>query len=171
MTYVMKNSKEIKEFRKIAKEINDKLYLFILLSQYTGIYPRQILSLKVKDLHGKDHIYFKPESERYNKVLIHDSLKPVINFQLKDMSENDLVFRAENDERPISVEEMEQLIIAAGQEIKVNELSIETPRRTFFYEWYKVNKEIGLLRLLFDEIKGIKSFMEVIDEPYTYPRQ
>lgn len=170
MSYVMKNLKEIKEFRKVSKEISDKLHLFILLSQYTGIYPEKILALKVKDLRDKDYIYFKPESEPYNKLLIHKSLKPVINAQTEGMSENDLVFRAENEERPMSVDEMEKLIFIAGERMNLNKLTIETPRRTFFYEWYRLNKrDIGSLCVLFDEIKGIKSFMELIDEPYVRP--
>lgn len=167
----IKEREKIEQIKTELLKKNYRNYMLFLICINTGLKINDILNLKVK--HVKNDSYIIVENSQYEKakkIPINRELKKEINRYIKNMKENTYIFQSQKgNNQPISRVQAYRILKEAGKKVGIENIGIQTLRKTFGYWHYKQYKDIALLQSYFNHSSpsitlkyiGIKS--DIID--------
>ena len=137
---------KIAEIKSILKKENMRNYILFSLGIYSGLRISDIISLKIKDLKNKDK--FAVQEQKTNKprlIKIHDSLKEDLNKYLKDLPEDDYIFKSQKGGYIDRVQAY-KILSSVAKRVGLDEIGTHTLRKTFGYHMYKKTNNLTLLQ-------------------------
>lgn len=142
----------IEQVELFLKEKNERNYILFLLGIYTGLRISDILSLKVKDLKDKKHLFIKEKKtrrKRYNRrnIELNPILRKALKHYLKDKPDNEYVIRSRvGNNRPITRERAYMILKEVAIEFDIDSLACHSMRKTLGFHLYQQTKDIALVQ-------------------------
>jgi integrase len=142
----------IQEIEIYFKNKNERDYVLFLLGIYTALRISDILSLKVKDLKGKNYLNIREKKTRKKKlnertIQLHPTLKKALKSFLKDKPGHEYVIKSRvSGNKPISRERAYMILKEAAEEFDIESLGCHSMRKTLGYHLYKKTKNLVLVQ-------------------------
>lgn len=142
----------IQQLELFFKEKNVRDYILFLLGIYTALRISDILSLKVKDLKGKNYLRIREKKTRrkkYNErtIELHPVLKRELKKYLKDKPDHEYVIKSRTgNNRPISRERAYMILKEAAEAFNIDSLGCHSMRKTMGYHLYKKTQDLVLVQ-------------------------
>lgn len=148
----IRNKSDILKIKKILYENSDRNGFLFTLGINVGFRIGDLLSLKVKDVKGKDYIDIKEEkTKKSQRFPINKSLKREIEEYVKGKPEDEYLFISrEGENKPITTTQAYIIINGAAKKIGLENIGTHSLRKTFGYHHYKVNKDVAMLQEIFN---------------------
>ena len=154
----MKYVQPIREIKKIDDMKRELLkngtrdYMLFVFGINTGLRISDILSLKVSDVEGQEHILVKEQkTEKTKRVKISQTLKTELEDYIKDKDSTDYLFTSrKGDNQPISRVQAYRILNESADRVGIGEIGTHTLRKTYGYHFYQKTKDVALLQALFN---------------------
>jgi len=150
---------EVRAFLKSKSKRDELLFCFGI---YTGLRISDILKLRVKDVHDKDHFHIieqktkkaKQRSRKYTvrkRIPIIKKLQRLLDDYCRDMDSNDFIFKSrQGKNKPITRIRAYDILREAAHHCDLKEIGTHTLRKTFGYLVYQNEKDVALLQDIFN---------------------
>lgn len=137
----------IKDF-ELIKDISDYLLvssknhgernrLLWIMGIYFGLRISKLLTLKVRDVRGKDTIHLRENKrKKERKLAINSELRVLINDYIVNMSDYEYLFATQKGSSPMSRQHAWRIIRGAGKVFGLDNIGAHTLRKTFGYIIY-----------------------------------
>lgn len=180
----IRDLEKISEVRNFLANKNKRDELIFCFGIYTGLRISDILTIRVKDVQGKDYFHIVEQKTKKAKqrsrtqpvrkrIPIVKKLKRLINDFCVNMQPNDFLFKSrEGKNKPITRVRAYDILREAANYCELKEIGTHTLRKTCGYLIYQETKDIALIQ----EILGhstpyitkryIGLNQEAIDEAY-----
>ena len=175
----IRDKNKINEMKIELKKQGTRDYLLFLLGINTGLRISDIIKLQVLDVLNEDrtpktHITItEKKTGKLKKFKINDSLSREIIEYTKSMEMNDYLFTSRKGiNKPITRIQAYRILNTVAKKIGLEEIGTHTLRKTFGYHFYKRNKDIEMLKKLFNHsspsttLRYIGIEQDEIDEAY-----
>lgn len=180
----IRDLEKISEVRDFLANKNKRDELLFCFGIYTGLRISDILTIRVKDVQGKDHFHIieqktrkaKQRSRKYTvkkRVPIVKKLKRLLNEFCDTMQPNDFLFKSrEGKNKPITRVRAYDILREAAHHCDLNEIGTHTLRKTFGFLVYQETKDVALLQDIFGHaapyitLKYIGVNQDAIEEAY-----
>jgi len=142
----------IQEIELYLKNKCERDYILFLLGIYTGLRISDILSLKVKDLKGKDFLVIREKKTKRKKnngrsIELNPILKKELKKFLKNKANHEYVIKSRvGKNKPITRERAYMILKEAAQEYKVDSLGCHSMRKTLGFHLYQQTKDVVLVQ-------------------------
>lgn len=148
----IRDKETIANIKAYLKNKNERDYILFLLGIYTGLRIADILSLKVKDLKDKTHLFVKEKKTKKPKTIkIGKFLKRELKDYLVDKDLDEYVIKSrEGKNKPISRERAYGILQDVAREFHLESIGCHTMRKTFGYQVYQQTKDVVLLQEIFN---------------------
>lgn len=182
----IRDLEKISEVRAYLANKNKRDELLFCFGIYTGLRISDMLTIKVKDVYGKDYFYIieqktkraKQRSKKYTvrkRIPIVKKLKKLITNYCECLKMTDYLFKSrQGKNRPITRVRAYDILRNAAQYCGLKEIGTHTLRKTFGYLVYHENdKDVALLQDIFNHsapyitLKYIGVNQDAIDEAYS----
>lgn len=133
------------------KEKSERDYFIFLCALYTGRRISDVLSLKVKDLKGKDEVYVR-ESKTGKKIHIpiNKELKNACEKYLENRSLHEYIFASPYKiNQPMSRQNFYKILREICEKYGLENIGCHSLRKTFGYHHYKQFKDAAILMDIF----------------------
>lgn len=150
---------EVREYLASKSKRDELLFCFGI---YTGLRISDILTIRVKDVYGKDHFYIveqktkkaKLRSRKYTvrkRVPIVSKLQKLLNEYCPTLQQNDYLFKSrQGRNKPITRVRAYDILREAANHCGLKEIGTHTLRKTFGYLVYQNEKDVALLQDIFN---------------------
>lgn len=154
----IRDLEKISEVRDFLANKNKRDELLFCFGIYTGLRISDILTIRVKDVQGKDHFHIveqktkkaKQRSRKYTvkkRVPIVKKLQRLINDFCENMQPNDFLFKSrEGKNKPITRVRAYDILREAANHCELKEIGTHTLRKTCGYLIYQETKDIALIQ-------------------------
>ena len=139
----IRDLEKISEVREFLANKNKRDELLFCFGIYTGLRISDILTIRVKDVYGKDHFYIveqktkkaKQRSKKYTvrkRVPIVKKLQCLLNDFCATMQPNDFLFKScQGKNKPITRVRAYDILREAAHHCELKEIGTHTLRKTF----------------------------------------
>lgn len=126
-------------------------YLLFMCGINLGRRVGDLLSLKVCDLKGKEHLIIKEEKTgKTIPLAINEALQSAINSFTANMQDDEYLFQSRNGQnKPITRIQAYRILNAAATKCNILDIGTHTMRKTFGYHFYQKTHDIATLMQLF----------------------
>lgn len=148
----IREKETIRKIERFFKNKNDRDHILFLLGIYTGLRISDILSLKVRDLRGKEYLTIKPQKTRKKSnngttIEIHQELKKALKRYLKGKPSNEYVIKSRvGENKAITRERAYMILQEAAKEFDIDSLGCHSMRKTMGYHLYEQKKDLVLVQ-------------------------
>ena len=181
----IRDLEKISEVREFLASKNKRDELLFCFGIYTGLRISDILTIRVKDVYGKDHLYIveqktkkaKQRSKKYTvrkRVPIVKKLQRLLNDFCATMQPNDFLFKSrQGKNKPITRVRAYDILREAAHHCELKEIGTHTLRKTFGFLVYQNDKDVALLQDIFNHsapyitLKYIGVNQDAIEEAYS----
>ena len=181
----IRDLEKISEVRKFLANRNKRDELLFCFGIYTGLRISDILTIRVKDVYGKDHFYIveqktkkaKQRSKKYTvrkRVPIVKKLQRLLNDFCATLQPNDFLFKSrQGKNKPITRVRAYDILREAAHHCELKEIGTHTLRKTFGFLVYQNDKDVALLQDIFNHsapyitLKYIGVNQDAIEEAYN----
>ena len=150
----IRDIKKINQIEKILKKQNMRDYMLFRIGINSGLRISDILKLKVKDLRNQTHFTLREQKTgKPQKLKIQPTLKKEIDEYIKDMDDEDYIFKSQKgNNSPIQRMQAWRILNKAANQVGINgEIGCHTLRKTFGYHFYKyTGGDIVILQKIFN---------------------
>ena len=135
------------------KNKNQRDYILFLIGIYTGLRISDILSLKVKDLKGRDYLNIsekktKKKKNNRRRIELNPNLKRELKKFLEDKPEHEYVIKSRvGGNKAITRERAYMILNEAAKEFNIDSLGCHSMRKTLGYHLYKQTKDVVLVQM------------------------
>lgn len=148
----IRDKETLAQIRSYLKNKNDRDYILFLMGIYTGLRIADILSLRVRDLKDKTHVYIKEKKTGKSQTIkITKLLRRELKVYLanKDMDEH--VFKSrEGKNKSITRERAYSILQDVAKAFNLSSIGCHSMRKTFGYHMYHQTKDVVLLQEIFN---------------------
>ncbi|MFF5994514.1 tyrosine-type recombinase/integrase [Lysinibacillus sp. KU-BSD001] len=182
---LIRDLEKISEVREFLASKNKRDELLFCFGIYTGLRISDILTIRVKDVYGKDHFYIveqktkkaKQRSKKYTvrkRVPIVKKLQRLLNDFCATLQPNDFLFKSrQGKNKPITRVRAYDILREAAHHCELKEIGIHTLRKTFGFLVYQNEKDVALLQDIFNHsapyitLKYIGVNQDAIEDAYN----
>ena len=127
---------------------SERDYIMFLFGVYSGLRISDILSLRVRDVRGKDKVCLREmKTGKERKFPINKALKKALAKYIEPMKPYEFLFKSRNGHnRPISRQQAWSILKQAGREFGVECIGTHTLRKTFGYHMYMQTHDVALIQ-------------------------
>lgn len=142
---------KIQEIRTLLKERSERDWFLFSLGISTGLRISDLRVLKVSDVEDKTHITIKEQkTKKRKKILLNESVRGMILEYIKNMDENEYLFKSRQGNKPLGRNQCGNIISEAGKQVGIENLGTHSMRKTFGYWHYKEFNNIAILMTIFN---------------------
>ena len=181
----IRDLEKISEVREFLASKNKRDELLFWFGIYTGLRISDILTIRVKDVYGKDHFYIveqktkkvKQRSKKYTvrkRVPIVKKLQRLLNDFCATLQPNDFLFKSrQGKNKPITRVRAYDILREAAHHCELKEIGTHTLRKTLGFLVYQNEKDVALLQDIFNHsapyitLKYIGVNQDAIEEAYN----
>lgn len=148
----IRDSDLIEQIEIFLKNKNERDYILFLLGIYTALRISDILSLKVRDLKGKNFLIIREKKTRRKKnngrtIELHPILKRELKKFLKSKSDYEYVIKSRvGKNKPITRERAYMILKEVAKEFNIDSLGCHSMRKTFGYHFYQQTKDVVVVQ-------------------------
>lgn len=153
----IRDIEKVRDMERFLGEKNKRDGIMFILGIYTGLRISDILSLRVRDLRGKDYLTIKEKKtakrkkNKQKRIKLNPYLKRQLKDFLKEKNEMDYVIQSRvGPNKAISRERAYAILREAAEEFGLEAVGCHTMRKTFGYHFYQRTKDIALLQKIFN---------------------
>jgi len=157
----------ISDFAAVMRSYSERDYVLFMTGLYLGRRISDILKLRVRDVKGRDYVYFREAKKNKESYLkINKNLKDIFKQYCRDKKDNEYLFRPlrGKDNRPISRQEFWYILNKAASELGYEDkIGCHTLRKTLGRELYRQGVEISMIMLVLnhDDVNYTKRYIGV----------
>ncbi|MBW7636318.1 MULTISPECIES: site-specific integrase [Bacillus subtilis group] len=134
--------------RRFGKERDRFLFVFGI---NTGLRASDIVSRKVGDVRGKQHVIIREKKTgKIKRFYLNKALQDEINEYTYGMEDDDFLFPSRKGNSHITTTQAYRLLTKAASMLGRNDVGTHTMRKTFGYHHYKRHKDVATLQTLFN---------------------
>lgn len=148
----IRDKKKIECMKKYLMKSNYRDYLLFVTGINTGLRVSDLLKLRVSDIRNKTHItLIEEKTEKPKRFKINNDLRKDIDKYIKDMEDNQFLFKSRNGENePLSRVRAWKILKDAAKKCNIQEVGTHTLRKTFGYWHYQIYKDVAILQDIFN---------------------
>lgn len=150
----IRDEKKIKAMKNGLRARDLKYYILFVVGINTGLRVSDILSLKVSDVKGKDHVTItEQKTGKVKRFLINKPLQKELSAYIKEYELQDsdyLIQSRKGDNKPITRVQAYRILNEEGRTIGLDEIGTHTMRKTFGYHHYKKYHDVAILQDIFN---------------------
>jgi len=163
----IKDAETLIAFREELKRTDYKYYIMFEIGVGTGLQLQDILTLKVKDVLGKDSITVtygtKGISTTFN---FPEDLQKIIADYCKGKDlDSYLIIGHASTGKPVSREQAYRVLRSVGHRIGLNSIGAQTMRKTFAWNYYNSTGDIYYLQTLFNHASPSITYRFIGEKP------
>ncbi|HBI7033948.1 site-specific integrase [Clostridium perfringens] len=154
MNYVepIRDSNKVHEIANYLRRYSERNYIMFILGINSGLRISDILSLRVRDVKGKEYFYVREKKTKKQRRI---PMTPVLKRELKEYCKNkeldDFIIKSQQGyNQPISRVRAYTILRDAGETLGLYNLGTHTLRKTFGYHFYMQYKDIVTLQKIFN---------------------
>lgn len=142
----------IQDISEYLRDKRERDYVLFMTGIYLGRRICDFLSLRVRDVRGKDYIYFKEDKTNKNiRIPINSELKKVYTDYCKNKRSYEYLFKGTGRKKPISRVRVWQILNEAADEFECDDrIGCHTLRKTFGYWLYQDTHDVVAIQELFN---------------------
>lgn len=141
----------IQDISEYLREKSERNYVLFMSGIYLGRRISDILPLRVRDVRGKDYIYFEEEKTgKQIRLAINKELKSIYAEYCRGMRSYEFLFRGRGKKKPITRARVWQILNEAAEYFECDDrIGCHTLRKTFGYWLYQETHDVvGIKELL-----------------------
>lgn len=150
----IRDIKDIDHMRKSLNEINPKYGIMFAIGINSGLRVSDVLTLKVKDIYGKDHLIItEKKTGKTKRFPINKKLQKEVSAYIKKASLTDesyLIPSRKGENKPISRIQAYRVLNQAAESCGLDEIGTHTMRKSFGYHFYKRTHDVAMLMDIFN---------------------
>ena len=147
----IRDKSKIKEIRDWLKVRSKRDWFLFSLGISTGLRISDLRVLKVSDVEDKTHITIKEQkTKKRKKILLNESVREMISEYIKNMDEDEYLFKSRQGNKPLGRNQCGNIISEAGRQVGIENLGTHSMRKSFGYWHYKAFKNIAILMTIFN---------------------
>jgi integrase len=147
----IKEQNKIDQIQEVLGKQSMRDWLLFTIGINSGFHLSDILTLRVRDLIGKNRVTIKEGKTGKEKTfIINNELKERIYEYVIHMDENNFLFPSQRTGNPIKRIRVYRILNEAAKQVGLNDIGTHTLRKTFGYHYYQRTKNISVLRDLFN---------------------
>ncbi|UJF34310.1 tyrosine-type recombinase/integrase [Paenibacillus hexagrammi] len=147
----IRDQDKIEEIQAILKNQSDRDWLLFTIGINSGLHLNDLLTLKVKDLKGKNKVTIKEGKTKKEKTFtISNQLVEWIYEYVKYMTDDDFLFPSQRTGKPIKRIRVYRILNEAAKQAGLDDVGTHTLRKTFGYHYYQKTRNLTVLRDLFN---------------------
>lgn len=148
----IRDVKKISQIKSILKKRGTRNLLLFIFGINCGLRISDILKLKVVDVKDVDYIQvIEKKTNKKKKFPITDAYRELINDYIKNLADEDWLFKSRKGKQAITRIQAYRIINMACRKAGITyKIGTHTLRKTFGYHFYKKTKDIALLQTLFN---------------------
>ncbi|MDQ0160862.1 tyrosine-type recombinase/integrase [Alkalibacillus salilacus] len=128
------------------KALADRDLMLFLMGINTGLRVGDLLTLKVKDVRGRDSfIIFEGKTQKKRSVNI-KSIQKEIEDYTNNKGKEEYLFPSQKGKKAMTTTQAYRMLENAGDYIGRDDIGTHTMRKTFGYHYYKATKDIAVLQ-------------------------
>ena len=161
----------INAIKRNLKESGTRNLLLFLLGINTGLRVSDLLTLKVRDIKGKESVQIvEKKTKKIKKFPIPQNIKSFVNEYVDRKPLCKQLFKSQKSNKPISRVQAYRIINKACKKIGLEHSGTHTLRKTFGYHFYKQTKDIAMLQKILNHssqditLRYIGVTQEIIDD-------
>ena len=167
--YPIRSKAQRDKIELLLKTTNKRNYLLWTLGTITGLRISDILKLKVKDVKGSFINIVEQKTQKKRTIKINKKLKDVIKEYIKDMKDDNVLFKSRvGGNKALGVRRCQQIIKEVASLVGVEEnVNTHTMRKTFALNLYRVTgNNIGLVMEALNHSKEVITlrYLCLVDE-------
>ena len=154
MNYVepIRDSNKVHEIANYLRKYSERNYIMFILGINSGLRISDILSLRIRDVKGKDYISIREKKTGKQKIF---PMTPILKREIKKYcDEKDLdqflIKSKKGYNRPFGRKQAYTILRDAGETLGLYNLGTHTLRKTFGYHFYMQYKDIVTLQKIFN---------------------
>ena len=169
----LRGTNTIERFARVLKSYSDRDYVLFLTGLYLGRRISDILKLRVRDVKGKDYIYFREaKKNKESNLKVNKKLKAVLTEYCEDKKDYEYLFRPlrGNENRPITRQEFWHILNKAAAELGyTDKIGCHSLRKTLGRELYQQGVDIVKIMLVLnqDDVNYTKRYIGVTEDEVT----
>jgi integrase len=146
----IRDKKMIGQMLSYAKKQSDRDFMMLMLGLYTGLRITDILSLKVRDVKGKNKIYIKEKkTKKTRQFTINKDLRSYLKEYCRGKEGYEYLIQSRQGiNRPISRQRAYQIVKEIGETFNLDDIACHSLRKSFGYHHYNQYKNIVLLQTI-----------------------
>lgn len=154
MNYVepIRDSDKVHEIANYLRKYSERNYIMFILGINSGLRISDILSLRIRDVKGKDYISIREKKTGKQKIF---PMTPILKRELKkyciDKDLDEFIIKSRKGyNEAISRERAYVILREAGEDVGLYNLGTHTLRKTFGYHYYMQYNDIAELQKIFN---------------------
>ncbi|MDM0459712.1 site-specific integrase [Clostridium sp.] len=154
MNYVepIRDSNKVHEIANYLRKYSERNYIMFILGINSGLRISDILSLRIRDVKGKDYISIREKKTGKQKIF---PMTPILKRELKkyciDKDLDEFIIKSRKGyNEAISRERAYVILREAGEDVGLYNLGTHTLRKTFGYHYYMQYNDIAELQKIFN---------------------
>lgn len=157
----------LKDMENVLREQSERNYVLFMCGLYLGRRISDILPLRVRDVRGKDYIYFREKKKNKEiTIVVNKDLKKLLKNYCRGKKDYEYLFKRSRgkENKPISRQQYWKILNEAAQIIGYDEkIGCHTPRKSLGYWLYKngVDPYKIMLILNHDDLNYTKRYIGV----------
>ncbi|MFD0697818.1 site-specific integrase [Paenibacillus sp. GCM10027628] len=147
----IREQEKIMEIQEVLRNQSERDWLLFTIGINSGLHLSDLLTLRVKDIRGKNKVNIKEGKTGKEKTFsINNQLNEWVEEYTKYMDDEDFLFPSQRTGRPIKRIRVYRILNEAAKQVGLNDIGTHTLRKTFGYHYYQKTKNISVLRDLFN---------------------
>lgn len=154
MNYVepIRDSNKVHEIANYLRKYSERNYIMFILGINSGLRISDILSLRIRDVKGKDYISIREKKTGKQKIF---PMTPILKRELKkyciDKDLDEFIIKSRKGYNEAIRRERAYVILReAGEDVGLYNLGTHTLRKTFGYHYYMQYNDIAELQKIFN---------------------
>ncbi len=168
----IRSKESVNDVKRVLRQDSTRNLLLFLLGINTGLRVSDLLSLKVKDVKGKDFVQIREKkTNKIKRFPLPQGIKKFLEEYVENQPLNRYLFKSRKEyNKPISRIQAYRIISEACNVIGIDNVGTHSLRKTFGYHFYKRTKDIALLQKILNHssqditLRYIGLTQEVIDD-------
>ncbi len=142
---------KIEQIQEILKRQSIRDWLLFTIGINSGLHLCDLLTLRVKDLKGKNRVTIKEGKTGKEKTFqVSNQLREWILDYVRHLEDDDFLFPSQRTGKPIKRIRVYRILNEAAKQVGLNDIGTHTLRKTYGYHYYQRTKNISVLRDLFN---------------------
>jgi integrase len=136
------------DFADYLRSKCERDYVLFMFGIYSGLRIIDLLSIKVKDVKGKDYIYLhERKTGKEKRFPIQEDLQNIIEEYTRNMKDHEYLFQSrQGNNKPLTRTRAWDILNKAAKEFNLDSIGCHTMRKTFGYFLYQQTKDILLVK-------------------------
>lgn len=148
----IRDEETVQDIANYFKFKNERNYIMWMMGIYSGLRISDILRLRVRDVHKKQHINIREMKTGKQKTFeINPALSKALNKYCEGRRSDEYLIKSrERDNQPITRSMAYKILQDAAEQFGLESMGTHSMRKTFGYHFYKQTKDVVTLMKIFN---------------------